>query len=474
MGSLWSILIFPFKVVYWCVTYLVDAVKAVWGKFYAGRSIPNSHGTAKWATEKDLKDNFTPEGFYVAKFGKKRIYTGPERNVLLCSNPGQGKTQTLVATMLDIASRERVDLLVNDPAGDIEKATRQSFVQSGYRVWCINIANPPQTDVRYNPFSFLDPKLHFDYERDVQSLANLILPDDVHTREEHFQNFARMMLVAAIMKAGSRSLYEVVEILSDPIAMRKFFDAKGAGDSLIVRQAYKAFEAAGDKERGSFITTLARKLVGWGQKAMRYLLQDDPNAPWKWEDLFRDEYPTVIFMRAGLGTNEGAVARLILGNAINTRRRMWNKGEDFKRPLKLIIDEALTLGNCAAIQDAVNELRKAKVNVFMCWLSLQSMRDTLSQSENIINACELIVFGGGRDMKLYREVSELMGDRTIESGSRSESDHGESKSASEQGRRLIKPDELRGLPYEQMAMTLGPLNVKAYKPFRRGKKGIEY
>jgi type IV secretion system protein VirD4 len=455
---------------------LADLQRMIGNKLFGRKDELNTHGNAKWATKQELKPHFSPLGFYVANLDGKRVYTGPEKNVLLCAPPAQGKTQTLVACLKDLATREKTDLVINDPAGDIEKGVRSDFEAKRYRVWCINIADPPRTNTRYNPLTFINKEMFFDYERDVQSLANLILPDDVHTREEHFQNFARMMLVAALIKADmgdvKPTLYDVVEVLSDPRKLVSYFS--GYSDSLLVQQAVRAYDAAGDKEKGSFITTLARKLTGWAQKAMRYVLQDDPVKPWTWENLYQDDQPTVIFLRAGLGTNEGAVARLILGNAINTRRRMWNKGEAFKRPLKLIIDEALTIGNCAAIQDAVNELRKAKVNVFMCWLSLQSLKDTLSQAENIINACELVVFGGGRDMKLYKEVSDLMGDRTIESGSRNENEHGESKGASEQARRLIKPDELRGLPYGELAMTLGALNVRAEKPFKLGKQGVEF
>jgi type IV secretory pathway TraG/TraD family ATPase VirD4 len=478
---MWQILAIPFKLLWWVVLWLAY----LWGfierwiyRLITGEKGLDTHGSAKWATAKELKPFFAPVGWYVARYEGKRVYTGAERNVLLCAPPGQGKTQTLIATLLDLAERGQTDILVNDPAGDIENATRAAYEAKGYRVWCINIADPPRTNIRYNPLSFLQPELHFDYERDVQTLANLILPDDVHSKEEHFQNFARMMLVAAIIKGNmgeeSLTLYDVVNVLSDPAQMRRYFESGIPSDSLLVRQAYKAFEAAGDKEKGSFITTLARKLTGWGQKAMRYLLQDDPEHPWTWEDIYKDSKPTIIFLRAGLGTNEGAVSRLILGNAINTRRRMWNKGEKFNRPLKIVVDEALTIGNCAAIQDAVNELRKAGVNLFMCWLSLQSVKDTLNQAETIINACELIVFGGGRDMRLYKEVSDLMGDKTIESGSRNENEHGESKGASEQARKLIKPDELRALPNTELAMTIGPLNVRANKPYQITKKGIEY
>jgi type IV secretory pathway TraG/TraD family ATPase VirD4 len=437
----------------------------------------DTHGSAKWATAKELKKkgHFKSIGWMIGKLKGQKVYTGAERNVLLCAPPGQGKTMTMVAALLDIRGKE--DIVVNDPAGDIEAMTRKHFADMGYRAACFNIANPPQSDVLYNPLSYIKPELHFDFERDVEALAILMQPDDVKSREPHFQEFTRMMLVAAIMTASVQdvpmTLYEVVEVLASPKRLREFFATnRGRYNSLMIEQAYEAYEAAGDKERGSFTTTMARKLKTWGTRPMRHLLQDDPNNPWSWETYYNDRKPTILYIRAGLGTEEGSVARLVLGNAINTRRRMWNKRQPFLRPLRLVIDEALTIGNCVAIQDAVNELRKAGVSTFMCWLSLQSLRDTLTHHENIINACEIVVFGGGRDMKLYREVSDMMGDKTIESGSRSESEHGESKGLNEQARKLIKPDELRAIPYTQCALTLGALNVMADKSFRKHKDKI--
>lgn len=73
-----------------------------------------------------------------------------------------------------------------------------------------------------------------------------------------------------------------------------------------------------------------------------------------------------------VGTNEGAAARLILGNATNTRRYMSNEdGVRCKRDLRILVDEAVTLGNCQAIVDATNELGKAGVFLMLWFLSMR-------------------------------------------------------------------------------------------------------
>lgn len=480
MNIMLTILLAPFYVAWFVAAWIIENGKALWQFWYrwlAGRKKVATHGNAAWADKKQLKKNghFRREGWMVGSVDGKPIYTGLERNVLLCTNPGQGKTMSLVAALKAVADNS--DILVNDPAGDIERHTRADFEAKGYRTLCFNLVEPHKSDMRWNPLASLNHADTFNFEREVDVMADLIMPDDAHSRDEHFQRFARMMLAAAIEIGVTEdiplNLGEIVEILAVPSQLRMFFEGRLKGNASInIKQAYHAYANAGDKERGSFNTTLARKLKPWGTNTMRQLLQDDPFAPWVFSDIYRDDRPSIIYIKAGLGNPETAgVARLMLGDAINARRRLWNAGERLKRPMRLLVDEALTIGNCVPIQDAVNELRKAKVTCWMTYLSLQSVRDTLSHAENIINACELIVFGGGRDMKLYKEVSDLMGDKTIESASRSESEHGESKGLSEQARRLIKPDELRMLPYEEQAMTLGVLNVKCRKTFtRHGEK----
>lgn len=478
MGSLWSIFITPFKVAYWCTTALKGTLAEVWGKFYKPRQT-GAHGSAAWATKKQLKQagHFNPVGFKVGMFEKKAVYTGKEKNVLVCAPPRQGKTLALASAML--ALKEPTDIVVNDPAGDIEGHTAEHFVAQGYRVLTLNIAQPAESPNRFNPMRFLQPQHPFEFEQSIKQLALLLAPDE-KTSQPHFQEFNRLMIGAGLIKAlledVSLTLSDLVEAMADPGSLKKFFEGHSLlAQYLVTKQAYKAYEAVGDKERGSFTSTMARKLEPWGTLPMRHILQPDPKGDWDFETIYRDDKPTIVYLRAGLGNPDAAgVARLVLGIAIYTRHRMWNRGEKFKRPNLYFIDEAATLGDCAPIQQAVDVLAKAKVNVWMNWLSLKSVRDTLTGHENIINACELMVYGGGRDLEVYRSMSELMGDRTIENRGKSESNHGESKSSSEQARRLIKPDELRAMPYSDAAMTLGPLNVKLKKAHNRTKDGIAF
>lgn len=483
-------LTFGFLMVMWAIVRMFFAiVKFVW-RLFTGQKRLTTHGDSDWAAAKHLKakGHFIAQGWLCAIFNRKRVFTDKDASLLLVAPKGQGKTQSVIATVREQASRQELpDLVICDPAGDIEPGTRETLRQAGYSIMRIDLVNPPSGQ-NYDVLNILRPHYQFDFDRDVDQLCQLILPDDAHTREAHFQEFSRILLAGTVSymlrhTPIETTLHRVVERLTtDAKARRVMFEAmKLHGDNL-VKQAVNAFEEAGDREKGSFSTTMTRKLKVWLRQSVKHVSQTGKTLPdgsvdrgWTWEDVYEADYPVAVFIKTGLGTDEGAVARLILGNAINTRRRMWNHlGKPFPKPLRLIVDEARTIGNCHALLDANNELRKAGVSTMLCYLSLKDVRDTFPQAETLIAGSNIVIFGGSNEMAFYEEMSKILGDKTIESGSKSESSHGASKGANEQARRLMKADELRRLKYEECVVILGNLALKASKPFTLAKGAVVY
>jgi type IV secretory pathway TraG/TraD family ATPase VirD4 len=189
-----------------------------------------------------------------------------------------------------------------------------------------------------------------------------------------------------------------------------------------------------------------------------------------------------------LGNEEfgGPLVRLVVGNAINTRRRMWNRmsvpegmplhqcvGREFPKPLWIFVDEARSMGNCEAVVDAVNELRKARVNAFLTFHTLADVKETYSSPQALLNGCAWIINGGSRDLALYKEASALAGDTTVMSHSFSK---GEKKSESEHeiSRPVVKPDELQRLAPDESVVIAHGLIAKLKKPWRIQKGTVRY
>ncbi len=449
-----------------------------------------THGDADWAKSRTLKErgHLKAEGWLVGLHEGKRIYTGPEASGIAIAAKGQGKTQSAIAQLRDLAERQlKEDVIVVDPAGDLHQNTAAYFRERGYMVRTIDFTNPHESD-RYDVFTVLKPHQIYNFDRQVDQLCELVLPDDKHTREGHFQEFGRLLLAGMIVhlvknEPENATLYNAVSLLTTDAERRKRVFAKmwANGDAL-VKQAVSAFSEAGDKERGSFSTTLARKLRVWLRAAVHALTETGERNEdgalvqgWSWEEVYLQEQPVATYIITGLGTGEGAAARLILGNAINTRRDMWNATR--RKPpkgLRLLVDEAREIGNCNAIMDANNELRKAGVNVMMWFLSSRDIFDIYPQAATLIQNSDLIIFGGSKEKSFMEDVSWLVGEKTIDNPSVSYSENGTTEGASEQAQRVIKPDAIRRLGYYEMMAVLNNIAVKCEKPFKLGKKGPSY
>lgn len=486
MNNLVVIILSPYIILRTCVSLFISAVIGSRNMVGAVRSFLRkrkpTHGDADFADAKKLKalGHFKPDGWLVGVKDGKCLYTQSEACAIGMAPRRSGKSQTAIAQLKEIAHRgKKDDVIVGDAAGDLLATTREDFERAGYDVKVLNFVDPTHSDT-YDPIGVLRPYMVNVFDREIDQLCHLLMPDDTNTSEGHFQEFARILLSGTIeylieTRPKESTLYRVVEILTTDAAARKemFAEMRKSPDPLI-RQAVTAYDEAGERERGSFSTTMARKLKVWLRRSIKTITQtgmvnEDESLirGWTWEEVFRGDRPTVVFIRTGLGTDEGSAARLILGNAINTRRYMWNEDQRTpERDLRILIDEAVTIGNCQAIVDATNELGKAGVRVMLWFLSMRDVFQTYPNAKTLINNSDLIVFGGGKEMDYYEDVSRMIGEKTIDNKGRSESSHGASKSSSEQARRVSKADELRRMASNEMAVVMGSVAVQCFKPFK--------
>jgi type IV secretory pathway TraG/TraD family ATPase VirD4 len=487
MQLITGLLILPFYIVRDVVLPILKALLDLleWGfQLFSGHKDSPVHGDAAWAPRSTLKDagHFQEAGWLVGLLDSKRIYTKKNASVLCIAPKGQGKTLTQIAAALNLIGRShKDDLVIFDPAGDIEPATRPAAETAGYKVLRLDLEDPRNGNP-HNVMSFLRPHDVYGFEKDLAKFSELVLPDDAKMRDEHWVNMGRKLLIGTIVGMLERDsempkLDEVVDLLiTDARQRRLAFEMFSKCSNPIVKAAVNAFEEAGDRERGSFSTTLARKLGLWQRLAVRAATQNDG---WTWEQVFDEPEPVVVYLKTGLGDDEGGVARLLLGNAINTRRRRWNEivktpGVKFPKGLRILCDETALLGHCQALLDANAELRKADTSTWLTFQTIADIRNIYARANTLVVNSDLMVFGGSNEMELNEQISKVIGDTTIESGSRSENSSGSSVGVSEQGRRLIKADQIRRLAFEDVLLVMGGRAVKAKKAFKITRAGIRY
>lgn len=485
------------------VNCIVALIKAVYRELVGQKEEEPTHGDAAFATDKELKKRgmFKPGGFLacVTKKGRK-VYLGRESSLLVVANRGQGKTQAVIANVLDLKNRPMVadtvvvegnpitryrrdlpDLVVYDPKLGILKRTRAELEALGYRVLVVDIDDPAQSEVFYNPVSYLRIEDIYDFDRQLDVFADLLAPDAKYGKHSHFDNYPKIMIAGVIKhllikhKGNVTVPYAVEQLVGGKKLREEIFKEMEKSTDAIIRAAVDAFQSAGDREMGSFITTNFEKMKVWLRPSVRAITEHrdaDGNLVngFTWEEVFTDERPVAVFIRCGLGTGEGALVRLMIGNAINSAKRMFNNSNNtpLRKGLWVIVDEGATIEKCNALLEVNRELREARVNLLLCYQYESTIKSIFREdAEELIGGCSWLVYGGANEISWYERVSKLLGKRTSLGRAQSSSENGTSQSRAETATNLRNADQLAAMAFEECVLVApGMAKAEALKPFQ--------
>lgn len=449
-----------------------------------------THGQAQFADWKLLKKtaHAKPDGWYIGLQEGKKVYTDSEACVIGIAPRRTGKSNAAKAMLRAQAARGRKpDVIVFDPHGDLRPAIIETYQAMGYETQFLNFTDPMNSD-QHNPISYVSGNPMFQ-ALDCNQIVKLIM-EQKKGDHEHFTNFPRLVIAGIIAykqrtDPANATMASIVKLMVASQADRaKLFDDMAKNGGPIEVAGVTAFRDAGEKERGSFGTTMAWKLQAW---MWENFIQVTSGSGFTWEGNYLNPEPVLTVITTGGSDLQGAAARLIIGNAINTRVKMWptvvatHRGSGrprFPKELKILLDEPRLLGNCEAVVTAVTETGKMDVSLCMWMLGMRDLYDIYPSASVIANSSNLIVFGGGTEMSTYEDVSRMVGDKTIANKAFSHSDNGSSQSWSEQALRVIKPDQLRMLPADELVVVASQLSMRLKKTTRivdrRGEKVLVY
>lgn len=126
-----------------------------------------------------------------------------------------------------------------------------------------------------------------------------------------------------------------------------------------------------------------------------------------------------------------------------TRREPDPKDEPYK--VFLCLDEFPRLGKIEKIKEGVDYLRSYGFRVMIIAQSLAKLREVYGEhaAENYMNNFQYIAAYAPNSQKEAKEISEMLGKKTVRQQTRSHSRNGVSVTTSYTGRELMKPDEVR-------------------------------
>jgi type IV secretion system protein VirD4 len=384
---------------------------------------------------------------------------------------GVGKGVSCVIPFLRTCNESAV---VVDFKGENYKLTADFRRRMGHRIVVIDpykvVTQTPDT---FNQLEFIDKHSPLAID-DCRDLAEALVVRTGEEREPHWNESAEIWIAAmtsavvAFAEEGDKSLQAVRTLIADPARMKAVIQMM-CGSTLWEGMLARFGNQLGhyvDRELGSVLTNANRHLRFLDTLAVA---ENTRRSSFNPADLLTGKMTVYLVlppehMRAQLG-----LLRLWISSLL---RAVVKGGLQEKTKVHFVLDEAASLGHMDALDDAVDKLRGYGVRL---QFYLQSMAQLMKlgnqgQGQTLLSNVTQVFFGVN-DQQTAEYVSKRLGEETIivDSGgtssgtSRSGSQQGSNDSYStssnsnwqQQGRQLLKPEEVTGLD-ERVAITFTP------------------
>lgn len=457
-------------------------------KAYKDASDYGSHGSARWAKPDEI---FRPGeltgapyneletagvvlGYQEKWFGRKKYITIPpdselNQNVLVLGGSGSGKDYTFISTQImntmvpfEPKDRKRIanmkrrkipreySLLAIDPKGETYENTAAILMQNGYEVYAFNLVHMKRSH-RWNPLDYIEEDI------DAQKLANLIVSnsrtetkggDPFWPKAEKALMSAIILFVKYELPPEQQNLPNVLHIGTtyggDEDALNMLFDALPYNHPALAQ--YKIFRLAPEETRAGI-------LIGFGTElslfAYHQIAELTSQSDFRFDDMGKKK--TALFLIIpDSDTTFAPITQLFLTQAF---QQWWRVADDNGGAcpvgIRFIGNELANVGRIPQLAERASVMRSKGISVQLFFQAQSQVeKEYKEDAKSLIQNCDTTVFLGTNDKDTAKEMSEALGDKTIQVQSTSQQmttfvtvNPNESKQY--QARRLRTPDEIR-------------------------------
>lgn len=328
----------------------------------------------------------------------------------------------------------------------------------------------PQT---FNPLDFIrkDSPTAIDECRD---LAEALVIRTGQEKDPHWVDSAEAWIAALIAlvvyygEPNDRSLQTVRTLLSSPDKLEmavKLMCSSDAWDGMLARMGSQLTHYK-DKELGSTLTTTSRFLRFLDTLAVSDNTKASSFNP---DDLRRGKMTVYLILPPEHMRAQSALLRMWIGSLL---RAVVRGGLQERNKVHFVLDEAASLGHMEALDDAVDKYRGYGVRLQFYYQSVSQLRKSFpdGQDQTLLSNVSQVFFGVN-DLPTAEYVSNRLGEETIvvrsggtstgqsrqgsAQGTSYTSSSNENDNWSQQGRKLLKPDEILSLS-DRIVITFTP------------------
>lgn len=452
------------------------------------------YGSARWGTQKDIKPFMDPvfenniiltktEGLMMSN-RPKNPKDARNKNVLIIGGSGSGKTRFYIKpNLMQCRSKEYpVSFVLTDPKGTVINEVGSMFEKQKYRIKIFNTINFSKS-MRYNPFAYIHS------EKDILKLVTTLIAntkgegksgDDFWVKAETLlycaligyiwyeappeeQNFSTLVTLLNNMEVreDDDTFKNAVDLMFEDLEEEE-------PDHFAVRQ-YKKYKLAAGKTAKSILISAAARLAPFDIAEIREIT--------RYDELELDtlgDRRTVLFLI--MSDTDGSFNFLISMIYTQLFNCLCEKADDVyggKLPVhvRCLIDECANIGQIPNLEKLMATIRSREISASLVWQTQSQIKSIYKDNaDTIIGNCDSRIFLGGSEPTTLKELSEALGQETIDTFNTGESRGGQTSHSlnyQKLGKKLAAPDELAVMDGSKCILQL-----RGVRPFMSDKYDI--
>ena len=432
-------------------------------------------GSAKWADkyeilkfmDKIMRNNIIltmTEGLTLLPYIGSPV-NGRNKNVLVIGSSGAGKTRFfLTPNIMQLHS----SYVITDPKGTVIENVGYLLQKAGYKIKIINLVDTKKS-MRYNPFAYIHS------EQDILKFSNMLVQSTKAADEKaDFWVKAEMLLYQALVgliyyegEEHEKNMDTLVKLLNQSGVSETDENAKNAVDKIFdelrekdpdhfaVRQ-YDKYKLAAGKSAKSILISCGVRLSPFDIAEIRELTSSDDMEL----DRIGEEKTAVFCVTSDTDTSLNFIASFMYMQMFNTLCTVADNKHKGSLPIhvRCLFDEFKNLGKIPMFETLIATIRSRNISACPIVQTKSQLKALYKDdAETIVGCCDTMLFLGGQEKSTLKDISEILGNQTIEvmNTSRSYGRQGSnSVSYQKTGRKLMDESEIFKLSGDKCILTI--------------------